>query len=496
MTQKLEIRDFDVREADWERDQATLSHIRRLVFIVEQGVPQEEEWDGRDDDSHHWLATDASGGPIGTARLLPEGQIGRMAVLPEFRGYGVGAALLERAVEKARYLGFTEVFLHAQTHALGFYERAGFSAEGDEFMDAGIPHLQMKRQLDPPSEGGQRALATAPVPDVSIRRFDAIEVDWLSAGKAIRKIREGVFVVELGLGREIVTDDVDADAIHWHAASWDGQIIGAVRMDLSGTVNRLAVQDHFRHQGVGSALLELAVARARRYGYPEIRLVAPPALDAFWRTAGFAPRGDPVTHEGQRQQEYVRSLEYEEIFNRPKSPLAGENYQSADTHYRLGQDNKLLLLRKDEEFRNVIQQMATQASQSIRIFSPLLDHALFNQSALRDICSALARRNKHTRIEILVYDPHRIIKNGHLLLELSRKLPTSVNIKVVDPEMRQLNHEFVLVDDYGLVFRHDYEKFEGYANFYDKTESGRLGRTFRAAWESGLLDPNLRQLRL
>lgn len=134
---------FNIREADWSRDRKALSNIRRVVFILEQNVPRDQEWDDRDQECWHWLATDGEENPIGTARLLPDGKIGRMAVLREYRKLGVGAALLEAAVSKARRLAMGGVFLDAQAHALGFYERGGFTAEGEAFEEAGILHYRM-----------------------------------------------------------------------------------------------------------------------------------------------------------------------------------------------------------------------------------------------------------------------------------------------------------------------------------------------------------------
>jgi hypothetical protein len=89
-----------------------------------------------------------------------------------------------------------------------------------------------------------------------------------------------------------------------------------------------------------------------------------------------------------------------------------------------------------------------------------------------------------------------VVKNGHALLDISRKLSSSISLKIVDPELRQLNCEFVLVDNTGLIYRQDVERYEGIANFRDITENNRLGRQFNAAWESGLQDPDLRQLTL
>ncbi|MBW2424261.1 MAG: GNAT family N-acetyltransferase [Deltaproteobacteria bacterium] len=149
MASEGDSRRFEVREADWSVEGDLLSAIRREVFVVEQQVPPDEEWDGRDHESWHFVALDGSDGPIGTARLLPDGQIGRMAVLEAYRRAGVGGRLLEEAVVKARAIGLTRVYLHAQIHALPFYERAGFVVEGEEFEEAGISHRRMSMALLP-----------------------------------------------------------------------------------------------------------------------------------------------------------------------------------------------------------------------------------------------------------------------------------------------------------------------------------------------------------
>jgi predicted GNAT family N-acyltransferase len=136
-----------VRLADWIQDQPTLCRIRRIVFVDEQMVPEALEWDGIDGECRHIIAENAAGEAIGCARLLPDGHIGRVAVLAEARGQGVGDALLERMIALATELGYERVIVNAQTHALAFYERHGFVALGAEFDDAGIPHRAMERCL-------------------------------------------------------------------------------------------------------------------------------------------------------------------------------------------------------------------------------------------------------------------------------------------------------------------------------------------------------------
>lgn len=136
---------FTVRDADWTRDAAALRDVRTAVFIVEQAIPPDLEWDLMDVQSQHALAVDADGQPIGCGRLLPDGHVGRMAVVKRWRGHGVGAALLARLVERARQRGDAQVILNAQTHALAFYAAQGFVAEGGVYDEAGLPHQTMRR---------------------------------------------------------------------------------------------------------------------------------------------------------------------------------------------------------------------------------------------------------------------------------------------------------------------------------------------------------------
>ncbi len=144
--------DIHVLHVQWSEQGERLSGLRERVFIEEQGVDRDIEWDGKDEIAEHFLALNEAGLAIGCARLLPEGQIGRMAVLAEHRQHGTGRRLLDLAVEHATTLGMNEVFLHAQTHAMNFYRKAGFQQTGDEFEEAGIPHVEMRLTLPIPFE--------------------------------------------------------------------------------------------------------------------------------------------------------------------------------------------------------------------------------------------------------------------------------------------------------------------------------------------------------
>ena len=136
--------DIEIQIVDWHDRQEALKAIRKSVFIDEQHIPKDLEWDGRDTECTQFLLT-ADTAPVATARLTPEGQIGRMAVLKDFRGKGFGSRLLAAVIEQAKHAGHKQVFLHAQVSVIDFYKAHGFTAYGDVFIDAGIEHRSMKR---------------------------------------------------------------------------------------------------------------------------------------------------------------------------------------------------------------------------------------------------------------------------------------------------------------------------------------------------------------
>ncbi|MGR6969884.1 GNAT family N-acetyltransferase [Streptomyces cynarae] len=151
---------YVVRIAEEPADREACFAVRKEVFVGEQGVPEDIEYDAYDAGAVHVLAVREDGVPLGTGRLLhgeaaaaknggdaSVGSLGRLAVTREARGLGVGAALVRAIEDAARARGLTAVDLHAQTQALGFYERLGYAAYGPEFPDAGIPHRSMRRSL-------------------------------------------------------------------------------------------------------------------------------------------------------------------------------------------------------------------------------------------------------------------------------------------------------------------------------------------------------------
>jgi len=138
---------LNIVTGDWDSLRDHAQSLRVEVFVVEQGVPIELEWDEADEVSTHAVAYDESGQVIATGRLLPDGHIGRMAVRKSARGKGIGSEVLTALLAQAKRSQFDELILHAQTHAIDFYINHGFQIEGDEFLEAGIPHRRMTLKL-------------------------------------------------------------------------------------------------------------------------------------------------------------------------------------------------------------------------------------------------------------------------------------------------------------------------------------------------------------
>lgn len=141
----MSTRDFTVKQTHWPEAKTVLRAIREAVFIIEQQVPRELEWDDQDETALHVLAIDRGGNGIGTGRITDSGQIGRMAVLSDWRNQGIGSALLTQLIALAHTHGKSRLFLNAQQRAIPFYLRHGFHPVGGIFMEAGIPHQRMEQ---------------------------------------------------------------------------------------------------------------------------------------------------------------------------------------------------------------------------------------------------------------------------------------------------------------------------------------------------------------
>ena len=138
---------FTVHLVSWKDAEPLLRSVRESVFMREQGISAELEWDGQDETSRHVIALSGNGDAIGCGRITSDGKIGRIAVLPAWRGQRIGSAILETLLDYAHSQDYQLVELSSQTHAVSLYRRFDFAEVGEEFIEADIPHIKMQLRL-------------------------------------------------------------------------------------------------------------------------------------------------------------------------------------------------------------------------------------------------------------------------------------------------------------------------------------------------------------
>jgi predicted GNAT family N-acyltransferase len=224
--------DFRVEPADYAVDFKDLRSVREPVFVVEQNVPLELEWDELDPKCRHVIARDAQHRPIGTGRLTPEHKIGRMAVLPEWRGKGVGESLLRALIDQARSLGLREVSLNSQASAIGFYDRFGFVPYGDRFEEAGIQHQAMRLELDPlvPSP---RAAARPRGTSQAAEDFEGLEATLAGVRSLVLSARRELVIYTRDLEPSIYANPLLVEAFKDFAIAGRGGVAHFIIQDPS-----------------------------------------------------------------------------------------------------------------------------------------------------------------------------------------------------------------------------------------------------------------------
>ncbi|MGN6313680.1 MAG: GNAT family N-acetyltransferase [Rhodanobacteraceae bacterium] len=238
--------DFTIETADWanERDRASLTAVREEVFVREQNVPPEMELDEDDPRSVHAMARAADGMVIAAGRMTPAGQIGRMAVLKNWRDRGVGSSLLQLLLEQARTRGMAEVRLHAQADATDFYLKHGFEIAGEDFMEAGILHRPMHMALGALS--GPRRPAPAPPPAAKVLSVQTREQLIEATLSVLTSVRHELRILVRELDPMLLDDSACLVELRRIAISGRGASIRVLAQDIS------------RAQQAGNRMLDLA----------------------------------------------------------------------------------------------------------------------------------------------------------------------------------------------------------------------------------------------
>lgn len=334
--------DVHVIPVSWQSHESALRQVRQAVFVEEQKIPPETEFDAHDNQAEHVLALNSAGQAVGCGRLLESGLIGRVAVITEARGNGLGRDLIDALIAAAETRKLNKVFLHAQDSAQGFYKKLDFILTGETFTEAGIRHLSMERAL--------------PIP------FDT---QGLTSSSIVQTANRGVAL-----------DTTDSQ-----------------------------------------------------------QSAPPPASDL---------------------QEF------------DDEPGAVE------------QLHKVLRCAK----------------RILRIYSPTLDHALFDQPEVVELVSQFARRAPGAQVDILLRDSQLIVSRGHTLVELGRRLDEKLRIRRLPETIKGDKQSWLVVDGQALWVQSEPEDYRGWSDTFNPVQGERFSKRYTQFWDRSGPDPELRLLRI
>ena len=320
-----------------------------------------------------------------------------------------------------------------------------------------------------------------------------VTVSWSSHEDKLREIRDSVFRDEQGIERELDYDGEDAGATHVLAMNEAGQAIGCARLLETGKIGRMAVLAHYRRQGIGARLLAGAIGIAKDRGLGRVFCDAQLAAEAFYRSHGFVNAGTEFVEAGivHLPMELILPIAFEapaEEIPKPEvreRPATAESAKAALRHHR-GESECLsgLLSTLGEPLRN------------LEIYSPHLDHALFDAPDVVEALSAFVRRGAPANLHVLIHTSSLIVGRGHRLLELARRMDSKIEIRRVPDELASDIHTYVTWDHQGYWLMPDHREYDGLSNLYDPVQANRLSERFAYLWQKSQTDPELRTLRL
>jgi predicted GNAT family N-acyltransferase len=312
---------------------------------------------------------------------------------------------------------------------------------------------------------------------------------WQLAPGTVKDIRQRVFVDEQKVPPELEWDGTDEIADHYLMVLPDNTPIGVARLFSTlgevAHIGRMAILPAFRGQGYGQQLLRHLMAEAGRE-FGELQLSAQEHAVPFYQGSGFHLCSDAyddarIPHFDMRC--YAPDLVLEGMGDRPLPMIAGE-------------DAKAWLFDTEASLIRLMDSVVGQARQRVWLYDRFLEHDLYDRPRFRELLSALARQHRLSEVQILIHDDKSLIKRRHRLVELMRRLPSHIFIRLINDEHPFENQPFLLADRQGVVYRHDFDRPEGFAKFADGGRVKLLAEAFQRMWDGGRSSPELRQLPL
>lgn len=305
-------------------------------------------------------------------------------------------------------------------------------------------------------------------------------VRWHQEKDRLLDLRTRVFVEEQGVPAELEEDFMDPYCMHVMAGETN-KVVGCGRLLPDGRIGRMAVDKAFRGKGIGRAILKRLLQLARLNGHRSVILNAQMQAAGFYQNAGFQVSSDTFEEAGIEHVQMMMQLPPIDIMDRLREMELG----IIDTEIQI--DGR-------QPACQAAARLIEQSHLQIRIFTPDLEAALYDTESNTQSISALARRNPHTSIQILVINSKPAVQNGHRLIQLAQRLSSSIEIRRPIKEHAKMQQSLLLADKLGYLFLEQPDRFRGRCNFNDPISVHSLTEVFKSAWEHSTPDPEFRNL--
>ena len=289
-------------------------------------------------------------------------------------------------------------------------------------------------------------------------------VPWDTHREALREIRDRVFIDEQQVPSEIEIDDCDESATHF-LLTREGIVLGCGRLLEDGKITRLALLPEYRGGGLGAALLDYMVQHGKSRGLERVYLHAQDHAASFYERAGFAVEGEGFEEAGIAHHAMSLILQTTDA----SQSISGVSYP--------------------EPFATLTVELVSTARRQLRIFSPRLDHEVFDREAMCDAITALARNSRYCDIRILICDSRPLVKLGHRLLTLARRLPSSIHIQKLGQHPDLPDDSFVVRDNDGTIYKPVDCDHDGFYEPHSPATAKRLVDQFDELWHRRISFP-------
>lgn len=312
---------------------------------------------------------------------------------------------------------------------------------------------------------------------------------WQLAPRHISEIRQQVFIDEQKVPPSLEWDDTDEIADHYLAVLPDNTPVGVARLfstlDETAHIGRMAILPGFRGRGIGEALLQHLIGEAAGH-FNELKLSAQKHAIHFYQRSGFHICSDFYDDAGIPHAD-MRCL---------APSLLAQEQGKREQPMVLGQDSQTWLFAGEGHMLGLMDSMTGQAGQRLWLYDRLLEHDLYDRFRFRELISTLARQHRLSEVRLLIHDDKPLVKRRHQLVELMRRLPSKIELRLANDDYPMENQPFLLVDREGVLYRHDFYKPEGFANFSDGGRVKLLSESFQRMWDAGRSSLELRELPL